>query len=494
MADAEFQLHVVSNVILYDKDEVGLAVSEATALPAGTRGFISVGYDGTNTRFIRVDGSGYQAMVGTAADGASPVGNPVLMAGYDGSVVRIPLMDGSGRHVVVGAAADGATPAGFPVLTAGYDGTNVQTKLTDTSGRQRMVGAASDGAAVAGDPVRMAGSDGSLTRDILTDTGGRQVAVGAAADGAAPVGNPLLMAGYDGANVQTLLTDTGGRPVATLHDGTNGPVAVKAASTGPAAADQALVVVISPNQQALPVSSSPATSTAGLTFGTVALAGGTSGGLYPIRSTTYTEQTTNAQRSISSSSANDSSAGTGARTVMITYYDQTGAGPYYETITMNGTTAVNTVATDICFVEKMEMVTVGTGGTNAGTITLWTTTGGGGTAIGTIGSGTVVSGVGDGSTLWAHHYVPDGQTCNITGIAVGASQPATFHLKSQPIGVTNAANVIISGLTTTTAAFQRTYGSPVTVIGPARITAYGVPSTNGVTLSASIDFFETPTI
>ena len=51
-----------------------------------------------------------------------------------------------------------------------------------------------------------------------------------------------------------------------------------------------------------------------------------------VERTTYTEQTTNAQRSFASSSANDTAAGTGARTIKITYYDASGNGPYTETV------------------------------------------------------------------------------------------------------------------------------------------------------------------
>lgn len=401
------------------------------------------------------------------------------------------VQQGTPPWTVAGTDADGAAPTENPVLMAGQDGANVQSLKTDTTGRPEVVGAAANGVAVSGAPVRMGGSDGTLTRDILTDSGGRQVAVGAAADGATPVGNPVLTGGYDGTNVRRIRTDTGGRPVATLHDGTNGPVAVKPASTAPLSTDPALVVVLSPNQGAIPVSTSPATATAGLVFGSVALGGGTSGSQNAIRATTYNEQTTGAQRSVSSSNANDTSAGTGARTILLTYYTSAGVGPLTETVTLNGTTAVNTVATDICFIESMRVLTAGSVGTNVGVITLFVATAGGGGTLGSIGVGTIVSGSGDGRTLWAHHYIPTATICNITGIAVGASQPATFHLKSRALAVANASEVIISGLTTTTAAFQRAYGSPVTVTGPARLLAYGVPSTNGVTLNCSIDFFET---
>jgi len=58
----------------------------------------------------------------------------------------------------------------------------------------------------------------------------------------------------------------------------------------------------------------------------------------------------------------------------------------------------------------------------------------------------------------------------------------------------NSPEVIVSGLANITAQALRSFGSPVEIVGPARITAYGVPSTNGVTLSCSIDFFDQVTI
>lgn len=71
--------------------------------------------------------------------------------------------------------------------------------------------------------------------------------------------------------------------------------------------------------------------------------------------------------SIVSSSANDTSAGTGARTVTVngldgSYVDTT------ETVTMNGVTPVNT-ANSYVIIHRMVVATAGTGLTNAGTIT-----------------------------------------------------------------------------------------------------------------------------
>src|SRR5512135_49274 len=62
-----------------------------------------------------------------------------------------------------------------------------------------------------------------------------------------------------------------------------------------------------------------------------------------IRATTYTPQGTNAQRSVKSSSASDTAAGTGAQTITLNYLDATNILLASETITLNGTTAVNTV-------------------------------------------------------------------------------------------------------------------------------------------------------
>lgn len=75
------------------------------------------------------------------------------------------------------------------------------------------------------------------------------------------------------------------------------------------------------------------------------------------------------QMSIVSTSANDAAAGTGARTIVIEYLD--GNLDYsFELITLNGTTPVNTVATDIRWVQAMYLATAGTSGKTAVQINL----------------------------------------------------------------------------------------------------------------------------
>jgi len=71
---------------------------------------------------------------------------------------------------------------------------------------------------------------------------------------------------------------------------------------------------------------------------------------------------------ILSSSANDTAAGTGARTVKITGIATNGT-IGSKTVTLNGTTAV-AVGGSYCFITRIEVMTVGSGLKNAGTLTL----------------------------------------------------------------------------------------------------------------------------
>jgi hypothetical protein len=185
-----------------------------------------------------------------------------------------------------------------------------------------------------------------------------------------------------------------------------------------------------------------------------------------IFATPYTEQLTNAQRSVSSSSASDTAAGTGAQTILITYYDQTMSGPFTETVTLNGTANVNTVGTNICFIESMRIQTVGSLGNNQGTISLFISAGGGGGTIGTIA-------VNDNQTNWCHHYVAKDKTLFLTQVLggnQGSSNGSLTVLKTTPT-ISNSTDLVIipqlrvpSGTTESVA-----FSSPVRVSGPARI-------------------------
>jgi hypothetical protein len=224
-------------------------------------------------------------------------------------------------------------------------------------------------------------------------------------------------------------------------------------------------------------------------FGDVTLAATTQA---VVRRTAYTEQSANAQRSISSASANDTSAGTGARTVRITYLTATGTGPFTTTVTMNDTTCVATTATDIAFIEQMEVITVGSGATNAGIISLFVNSACGGGTIGTMAAS-------NGQTFWAHHYVPSGKIANITGISVShngttVGSGGVFLVKAQTLPIVNQAEVQVSDfvrLYGQSSTFARAYTSPVKITGPARLLLYVTPETASSTVyRGAIDFFE----
>lgn len=131
-----------------------------------------------------------------------------------------------------------------------------------------------------------------------------------------------------------------------------------------------------------------------------------------IFATSYTEQLVNSQRALVSTSANDASGSIGAITAQVAYYDQTMAGPFVETITLNGTTPVNTVSTTVCFVESIKVVTAGSAGNNAGTINMTISAGGLGGTLCSIATN-------DNQTNLCQHYVGLGKTFFLTQVTCG---------------------------------------------------------------------------
>lgn len=140
----------------------------------------------------------------------------------------------------------------------------------------------------------------------------------------------------------------------------------------------------------------------------------------------YVEQSSQAQRSVVSTSTQDAPAGTGAKKVKITYLDSA----YVlktEEVTLNGTTPVNTVASDIRFIEKFE---VSQGAAAAGAIKIMTTTGGGGSEFCGIGSGT-------NDAFLCHHYVQAGKRAWVLGWSATVDDETKFKLlgRAKPNGV-----------------------------------------------------------
>lgn len=109
----------------------------------------------------------------------------------------------------------------------------------------------------------------------------------------------------------------------------------------------------------------------------------------------YTFLTAQAVMTISSANANDTSAGTGARTCRVTGVN-TAYALVTETATMNGQTGV-TLANEYMIINSIEVLTAGSGLVNAGIIY--------------VGTGTVTAGV----PAVVHGYMPAGRSVSTHG-------------------------------------------------------------------------------
>lgn len=221
----------------------------------------------------------------------------------------------------------------------------------------------------------------------------------------------------------------------------------------------------------------------GLTYGYVATSATT---IVAIRGTTYTEPASAMQLEVVSSSANDSSAGTGARTIRLTYFDGSMNGPLTEDITMNGTTAVATAATDIQFIEKMETLTIGSNGTNVGTISLRE-----------VDDSPVYASIAasDGITFIGHHYVAVGRRCCITRIMSGTqgASSSVFLRYSTPLTANAFEKQITPRIRTITAQPTQIYDvePQLWVTGPGRISLWIAPDANTAnTCHAGFTYYE----
>lgn len=149
--------------------------------PAGARSArvrVSAFTSGTanaTTTATQVDGP---VNLSTGASGAAAPPTIMQVGGNNAGNLLALATDASGRTNVVGPAATGGAPVGNPVYSAGSDGANLRALLTDATGAQIMVGAAANAAAAVGNPVQVGGVDGAgNVRRLLTDTTGRLVMI-----------------------------------------------------------------------------------------------------------------------------------------------------------------------------------------------------------------------------------------------------------------------------------------------------------------------------
>lgn len=181
---------------------------------------------------------------------------------------------------------------------------------------------------------------------------------------------------------------------------------------------------------------------------------------------------------ISSSSANDTSAGTGARTVYIEGLN----GDYAvvsETVTLNGQTAVNTVNSYL-YVNSFYVTTVGSGGENAGNINA-------GTGVVTAGVPAVLYDLiatGYNNRTTGHYCVPAGYTAYMiqglfsAGQASGTTAVTGFLKQHGPDGILRVGAVSTVNNSTADYFFETPYMIPEkNCVGA---TAIGAASNNAV--------------
>src|SRR5574340_42882 len=138
----------------------------------------------------------------------------------------------------------------------------------------------------------------------------------------------------------------------------------------------------------------------------------------------FPDQTNGEQLTLVSTSANDASAGTGAQQVDV-HGIRKGGTEYTETVTMNGTTPVNTTITDWIFVQYLRTQRVSAlGAVSAGDISIYRT-----------GDATRVYNVikaGGNVSLGSHRMVPAGKTLYINYIKADAvdNKPISVRLRA----------------------------------------------------------------
>lgn len=150
---------------------------------------------------------------------------------------------------------------------------------------------------------------------------------------------------------------------------------------------------------------------------------------------TYVFPTVGMQMKFVSSSASDTLAGTGVQKIHIHYLDANYQ-PHVETVNMNGTTPVATVATDIFRINAMHAMQVGSGGVAAGNISL------------TDMAGAVTYAYMSAGFNWARqaiYTVPDGYTGYITHWQASSGAVTGSHFTQISLRSTSHAGVLVPG-------------------------------------------------
>lgn len=196
---------------------------------------------------------------------------------------------------------------------------------------------------------------------------------------------------------------------------------------------------------------------------------------------TWVPPTTARLHNIVSSSTDDDSAGTGARTVAVI-----GLGDDYavanETVTMDGTTPVATVKTYV-IIYRMYVVTAGSGGANAGTITA---------TAQTDATVTAQISIGYNQTLMAIYQVPLGKTAYMRRYYASMNNPtaatsADVRLLVKPFGEVYQTKHVVGLLSGGTSFVDYRYDLPLVITEKSIIKLAAQASANNIDVSGGFD-------
>ena len=183
---------------------------------------------------------------------------------------------------------------------------------------------------------------------------------------------------------------------------------------------------------------------------------------------------------VSSTSANDTSAGTGARTVYILGTNGTG-GYTSETVTLNGQTAVDTVHAYFS-IERITVLTVGSGGANAGNINI-------GVGVVTAGVPATIYGqiaTGENNSLMGHWTCPTGYTGYMVSGSISSGTESGSNYITGRLKLRGADDIVrtaaIVTAANTAASFEFDY--PVKIEAGECVTATVVTTANNEAVSS----------
>jgi hypothetical protein len=193
-------------------------------------------------------------------------------------------------------------------------------------------------------------------------------------------------------------------------------------------------------------------------------------GRYEMNLGIFNEMTSGAQRSFKSTNANDTAAGTGIRKIQLSYISSIDGLQKTEVITLNGTSAVASVATDILYINEVKAISVGSLKKAAGTISLYNAADGTGTVMVQILPNYLKSYI-------SKYYVPAGKLLYIVEINVSVDDMGVFDLMRNK-DYTSVGGDIVEELCFTkffTKNFSQSISVPITVSASRSINVYYTP-------------------